>query len=71
MCCRAATDLAIKAYMAGITPRIPVAASPARFSHRPLLLADGSLDPAQLGGEVGHAADVSVGILLRPARIAA
>jgi len=30
-----------------------------------------TLDPAQLGGEDGHAADVSVGILLRPARIAA
>ena len=42
MRCRAATDLAITAYMAGITPGIRVAAGPARSSHRPLPLADGS-----------------------------
>ena len=40
--CRAATDRAITAYIAGIVPGIRVAAGAARSSHLPLQLAEGS-----------------------------
>jgi len=40
--CRAVTDLASTAYMAGTAHGIRVAAGAARSSHLPLLLADGS-----------------------------